>query len=244
MSKKIILLSISILLIIFLIGYLFICPAKHTSVQTKYYSLVDFQQLTDDSSHGVLSINLTFELPVRYRNKKVLDSIQSQIITRMFGSSYLQTSSDSLLRQFSQELKSEYIENNRMMAEHVDSSDLNLFNYAFSIEGFALLNDKHIFTYGIARNVDFGGNHPTQTRFFYNFDLASGKIITESDLFIPDSLDQLSHLLREEVKRMSRENDEMPTIDTYAKSVYEKNAIRPNGNFYINDQGICYVFNP
>ncbi len=244
MSKRKILLSFSIILIVFLVAYYFFCPGRNTSVQTQFFSLVDFQPLTDNSSYGILTIDIAIELPKKHKDNQVLDSISSQVITNLFGRDYVQMPSDDLLREFSDELKSEYLESNKMMAENVDSSDLMLFNYSFALEGFALLNDQHIFTYAIARNIDFGGNHPTQTRFFYNYELITGKLITEADIFIPDSLERLTQILRDEVKQLSRNNETMPTIETYAESVYDKSAIRPNGNFYINDQGICYIFNP
>jgi hypothetical protein len=244
MSKRIILLLFSILLIVLLVTNFFFFQGRGTSVRTQLYSLVDFQPLTDDPTHGILTIDLTIELPVKYKDKRVLDSISSQVITNIFGRSYINIPTDSLLRQFANELKSDYLESNILMVQKLDPTDLLLFNYSFSLEGFALMNDQNIFTYGIARNIDFGGNHPTQTRFFYNYDLSTGNLITEYDIFSPDSIHRLTQVLRDEIKRLSREDDTMPTIESYAGSVYDKSAIRPNGNFYINDQGICYVFNP
>lgn len=244
MKKKYLLLTFSILVIILLTVYFFSRPEKSYNILTHTEQITDTQYLTEDTTRGALSIDITIEFPVEYHDNKILDKIKSQIIRNLVGENYLKIHQDSILPKFVKELKDEYITNNEFVVDKLDKTGLLVLNNSFVMEGFALLNDEHIFSYGISRDVDFGGTHPTRTRFFYNYDLRTGEIITEKDLFRENTLDSLALLLRNEVKRLSLENDEMPTIDSFEDSNYNLEAIRPNGNFYINDEAICYVFNP
>ncbi|KAB2823487.1 MAG: hypothetical protein BGP01_10760 [Paludibacter sp. 47-17] len=244
MKKKILLLTISILALIFLAVYFIFQPETPQNVLTETYHITDKQYLTEDTTRGALSIDITVEYPVDFSEEKILEKIQAHIITNLVGEQYINVPKDSILQQFVRELKEEYIHNNEIVVDKLDKTGRLVLNNSFTMEGFALLNDEQIFTYGISRDVDFGGNHPTRTRFFYNYNLKTGELITEEAIFGNENHEKLADLLQQEVQRLSRDNDDMPTIDTFEESVYNKEAIRPNGNFYINDEAICYVFNP
>lgn len=244
MNKKILLLTISILLIIFLTAYFIFRPSAPNNVQTHLLTITDQQYLTSDTTRGALRVDIAVEFPTEFSNKQILSKIKPQIITQLVGEKYLTFSDDSLLKEFVSELKAEYIANNEMVVNKLEKTGFLVLNNSFSMEGFALLNDEHIFTYGILRDVDFGGNHPTRTRFFYNYNLKNGELILEDDLFKEGYEEQLTQLLREKVQQLSQEKEDMPTLLDFDNTRYNIEAIRPNGNFYINDEAICYVFNP
>jgi hypothetical protein len=244
MKKSILLLTISILILISIVAYFLFKPDTPKNILTETYHVTDKQYLTEDTTKGALSIDITVEYPLHFSDEKILNKIQSHIITNLVGEQYIKVPNDSILKQFVRELKAEYIHNNEIVADKLDKTGRLVLNNSFTMEGFALLNDEQIFTYGISRDVDFGGNHPTRTRFFYNYNLKTGELITEDAIFGSENYDKIAELLQQEVQRLSHNNDEMPTIDTFEESVYNKDAIRPNGNFYINDEAICYVFNP
>lgn len=244
MNKKILLLTISILLLIFIAAYLFFKPTSPDNVQTELRSITDKQFLTEDTTRGALSIELSIEVPVAYTKSSILDKIKSGIYLQLVGEQYLTMPEDTILPSFVAALKTEYLNNNAFVADKISKTDFLVLNNSFYMEGFSLLNDEHIFSYGILRDVDFGGNHPTRTRFFFNYNLKNGEQITEDDIFVPGYEEELTALLRAEVQRLSKENKDMPTIDSYENTSYTIEAIRPNGNFYINDEGICFVYNP
>ena len=41
-----------------------------------------------------------------------------------------------------------------------------------------------------------------------------------------------------------RQNDDLSLISDVEASDYEKESIRPNGNFYFAPEGVVYIFNP
>ena len=89
-----------------------------------------------------------------------------------------------------------------------------------------------------------GGAHGLNTRNYFNFNLKNGKRITEADLYKPGFENALSELIKVRMIEERKENPELEPIERLEDSDYWVEAIKPNGNFYITDQSINYVFNP
>ena len=151
---------------------------------------------------------------------------------------------DSLLNYYAIELGREYIDNNADFAKKISDGSRLAFNNSIVLEGFALLNDENIFSYGISRFVDFGGAHPIKTRLFYNFNLKDGKVIFEDDIFTAGYQTELTEIIKNKLLEDNNQNAETPHLESLDNSVYFSDEIKPNGNFYINDESICFVFNP
>jgi hypothetical protein len=244
MKKRFFLLIISILAVISIISILYFLPKPSITVVTENYSLVDKQYLSKDTTLGTLTVDINIELPVDYKDKLMLDKIRTIVCSELFGNFKLIYPDDSLLYFFTEELKSEYVQNNLNFAEKISDDSQLVFNNSFILEGFSLLNDENIFSYGISRYVDFGGTHPAKTRFFYNFNLKNGTILQESDLFVEGYENELTGIIKNKIIEDSHNSEGIPYIDSFDNTEYILEAIKPNGNFYINDEAICYVFNP
>ncbi|MDD4199676.1 MAG: RsiV family protein [Paludibacter sp.] len=234
--------GITILLIILLV--VFRSPFS-TSIITKNFSLSDKVYLSEeDTTTGSLTIDLNIDLPISYQDKNVLDNIQTIIRTELFGDMFMSFPEDSLLNYYANELGREYIENNADFAKKISEESRLAFNNSIILEGFALLNDKNIFSYGISRFVDFGGAHPIKTRLFYNFELVNGKIIFEDEIFVEGYKPELTEIIKNKLLNDLNNDNTTPYIENFDDSVYFMEEIKPNGNFYINDESICFVFNP
>lgn len=221
------------------------CPASPKSVVTENFSLTDKVYLSEtDTTLGAMYIDLNIDLPISYQDKNVLDKIKTIIRTELFGDVFMTFPEDSLLNYYAADLGKEYIENNADFARKISGDSRLAFNNSIMLEGFALLNDENIFSYGISRYVDFGGAHPIKTRLFYNFSLKDGKVIFEDDIFNQDYQLELSEIIKTKLLQDLNENDETPYRENLNESVYFLEQIKPNGNFYINDESICFVFNP
>ena len=242
--KKIFLVIISILVILVVVLFLIFRPVAVSIVVTENYNFTDKAYLTADTTQGALTIEMHLELPTTYQNQKTLDKIQTIIRTELFGDSFANLPNDTLMQSFAYVLKDEYIQNNLDFADKISDNNRLVFNNSFLLEGFALLNDEHIFSYGISRFVDFGGTHPTKTRFFYNFNLSSGDVIHEQDLFQVGYMTELAAIIRKKIMEDNQNMEELPDKVQVDEMTFSYESIKPNGNFYINDVGICYVFNP
>jgi len=213
------------------------CAPK--TVKTKEKDLTQKFYLTTDTTKGNLNVDIQVAFPVAYANKEVLDSIRATIITNLFGEKYVAHSNDSIVQLFASELEIEYKANNEPLVNVLDDESQYSFNNEHILEGFTLLSDQNIFSYGIDRYVFMGGAHGLSNRTYFNFDLKTGKIINEKDLFTDNYQLVLSELIKKHIKEEQKE----PIADL-EETIFWTDSIKPNGNFYITDESINYVFNP
>jgi len=223
----------------------FSCTQK--TIKTEEKDFVKKYYLSKDTTKGALSVDLEVEIPFAFTNKEVLKSIRGVIITNLFGEEYVSRPNDSIVLLFSKELVTEYKENNQPLLEELDSTNRYSFNNEHTLSGFSLLSDKKIYVYGIERYINMGGAHGLETRNYYNFDLKTGNLITEKDLFKSNYAPELIKLIKkriiEESKEYKDEKNSEPILNL-EDTDYWTDSIKPNGNFYITDEGINYVFNP
>lgn len=200
----------------------------------KYY-------LTPDTLKGVLSVNMQVELPEKYKNTNILEIIKSDIVEKIFGSEYIQYSSEDILPRFANDMNNDYRANNLPFIKDESSEEIGYaYNNDYILETFSLLNDKHIFSYGVDLYVYMGGAHGITNRIYYNYNLANGTLITEADLFTNDYQAVLSHLLKQHIIADNATINSPEELD----EIYWTEHIAPNGNFYITHETINYVFNP
>jgi len=220
---------------------------KQSTIKTDEKDLLKKCYLTSDTTIGALNIDIEVEIPVAFKDSNVLKKVRNTIVLNLFGDDYIPYANDSLVRLFGDELYTDYKQNNLSLINVLDTSNNYSFNNEHTLSGFSLLSDKKIYVYGIERYVDMGGAHGLETRNYYNFDLKTGNLISENDLFVPDYKSKLSELLKirivEESKEVKELKDTEPILNL-EDTDYWTDSIKPNGNFYITDEGINYVFNP
>jgi hypothetical protein len=234
------------LIICVLLPFLFFSCTQKT-VKTEEKDLIKRFYLASDTSKGALNLDIEVEIPIAYKDTAVLKSIRATLISNLFGDDYISQPNDSLVHYFCNELFTEYKANNEPLLNSKDKNNNYSFNNEHTLSGFSLLSDKKIYVYGIERYVDMGGAHGLETRNYFNFDLKTGNLISENDLFIPNYKAGLADLIKKRIIEEARENND--SIDTepvlsLEDTDYWIDSIKPNGNFYISDEGINYVFNP
>ena len=241
MKRQSILLLVSVLISTFF----FSCTSK--TVKTEEKDLTKKYYLTKDTTKGWLNVDIEVEIPTQFSDSNVLKSIRATIISNLFGDEYISQPNDSLVPFFAKELLTDYRENNEPLINELDSTSHYSFNNEHTVSGFSLLSDKNIYAYAIERYVYMGGAHGMETKNFYNFDLKTGKIITEKDLFKDNFESELAKLMKvriiEESKEYKDEKNSEPITDLEDTDFWT-DSIKSNGNFYITDEGINYVFNP
>ena len=237
----------SILLITCTLTSILFISCSQKTIKTEEKDLIKKYYLTSDTLKGALSVDFEVEIPVAFADTNVLKSIRSTIITNLFGDDYIAHPNDSLVYLFSKELIADYKANNEPLINVKDTTNSYSFDNEHTLSGFSCYSDKKIYVYGIERYVDMGGAHGLETRNYYNFDLKTGKIITEKDLFKANFKAELSELLKKRIVEESRETKETKNTEpvlSLEDTDFWTDSIKPNGNFYITDEGINYVFNP
>lgn len=238
MKRSTILLIFSILTVI----YFSSCKPKVIKVEENNYSQKYY--LTNDTTKGAITVNIETEIPVDFINDSIMNIIRNTIISSLYGNNYDTIPTDSLASSFAAELIREYKLNNEPLLDKMGKKGNYSFDNEHNLEGFSLLSDKIIFSYGISRYVFMGGAHGLNSRIFSNFDLKTGKKITENDIFITDFEKPLIELIKTRIIEQSKEDPELQPIISLEDTDFWVDAIKPNGNFYITDESINYVYNP
>jgi len=237
----------TIILLFSVLATTFFSSCIHRSVKTEEKDFVKKYYLSKDTTKGALSVDIDVEIPMAFTNKDVLKSIRATIISNLFGEEYIPHANDSVVTLFAKDLAADYKENNEPLLSRIDKSNRYRFNNEHTVSGFSLLSDKKIYVYGIERYVYMGGAHGLETRNYYNFDLKTGKTLTEKDLFKANYEPELSELIKKRIVEESKENKETKETEpilSLEDTDFWAQSIKPNGNFYITDEGINYVFNP
>ena len=235
-----------VLLVSILTTTLFFSCTQNT-IKTEEKDYVKKYFLSKDTTKGALSVDIEVEIPVSFANKEVLKSIRSTIITNLFGHEYTSQVNDSLVLLFTKNLYADYRENNEPLLSELDSANLYSFNNEHVVSGFSLLSDKKIYVYGIERYIYMGGAHGLETRNYFNFDLKTGNLITEKDLFKSNYQAELSEIIKKRIVEESKEMNETKETEpilSLEDTDFWSDSIKPNGNFYITDESINFVFNP
>ena len=234
--------SILFMLCVLMAPVFFSCTQK--TIKTKEKVFTKRCYLSEDTTKGSLNVEIQAEIPVAFADKSVLDSIRATIISNLFGENYISKSTDSIIPLFMADISTDYIENNKPLINQLDSSSAYTFNNEHILSGFSLLSDKYIYAYGIERYIYMGGAHGLETRNYFNFNLKTGKLITEKDLFVENFASDLAKLIKIRIVEESIGKTEKEPILDLEETVYWTDSIKPNGNFYITDESINYVFNP
>ncbi len=233
-----------IFLILCILSIPYFTSCKQKTIKTVEKNVSQKYYLSSDTTKGKINIDINVEIPVCYDNKIVLNSIRKEIISNLFGDNYINISIDSVVKKFAADLITEYKLNNVPLLEQMDSTSLYSFNNEHVLEGFSLLNDERIYSYGINRYVFMGGAHGLSNVNYFNFDLRTGKKITEKELFKNNYATKLSELIKVRIVEQSIEDQESDTILNLEDTDFWVDAIKPNENFYITDESINYIFNP
>jgi hypothetical protein len=244
MKKRNLILVICLVILAIASLVIFFFPRDSKAVEIEnlvYYDKVYLDE--NDTTLGSFSIDLIIDLPTEYKKTDILNNIKTILKAELFGEIFMSVPDDSVLGAYANDLIKDYIEVNKGFADRIEDDSRMAFNNTVILEGFALLNDSQIFSYGISHFVDFGGAHPNRTRLFYNFDLKTGNVIFEEDIFKDGFTAELTEILKQKLSEdLSEQN--INRENSLNITDYFVDEIKPNHNFYINDESICYVFNP
>ena len=208
------------------------CEAPELKVETVEKS---FSAALFDGSPDSLQMEIKLEWPVKGLPPVAMQNIQNELTASIFGkqlaSIYIETSlSDYILKQ-----ENEYRKNVNELRSIFASESMEGGHYSWSemmegrfLEPYDNMQSYLLYTYGYT-----GGAHGIDAEHGFTFRLSDGKRICEADLFKNGYKPELSKLLTEMLpKSVSKEVFDMLFIK----------ALEPNGNFYIEPEGLTYIY--
>ena len=209
-----------------------------------HYELEEIVPLMEGVKDSMrLMVSVDYPTQIESVNETALHNIRTSLVKHSFGENYCSYGlMDTIIEHFRQDVISEYRRDNLPLYEQVDEEEfaINLNNeHLLTVSPMGVMG--HIVSYAVERYLFLGGAHGINNRIFLNFDKQTGHLLTEDDIFVSEASDALTHLL---LLNLVRQNDDLSLISDVEASDYEKESIRPNGNFYFAPEGVVFVFNP
>ncbi|NLO70308.1 MAG: DUF3298 domain-containing protein [Porphyromonadaceae bacterium] len=203
----------------------------------------DVYPLTADTAFGALSFEADVEIPTKFRDHDILKNLQKQIVAKVFGELYNSLPIDSILPKYAKVLSIEYIKSNEPYIQkliEVNETGESLQNL-IQIQGVAMYTDDKILSYSYERFAYMGGKHGNSSRLFFNFNLDNAKLISEKDIFIDGYENPLTQLIKQQIVE---DNAELESVADLSEFHFFEDRITPNNNFFVNSDGLVYVYNP
>lgn len=216
-------------------------------LETEQYVLNDVHYLNDQQQDSI-ELNLVFELPTHLYCDSVLLPIQQHILGDLFGEAFAKMSADQALEAYAAMLKTEYLAANSELAQDMPTGNEDEFIPSAgmlcetqALSGQIMSMEHNVLSYSIERYVYTGGAHGLNYRQFVNYDLTTAQVITEQDLFTKGTESELTEMM---LSALIEQNEDVQTEQDLRDLGYELAQLRPNGNFYLDVDGIVWVYNP
>lgn len=212
-------------------------------VKTTEYTYEDYYALAEGRSDS-LHISIVMEFPTYMKNAEMLPVVQQTILAEVFGDAYQNMDIKQAIEAFTAMLKTEYKQNNLPALEENLQARGEVLDAIFPeeqiITSMVMNVHDHIMSYAVERYIYMGGAHGSNYRIFYNFDLNTGALIHEADMFNEGYAEPLTELL---LQNMVAQNEEIQLIEDLKEYGYNVDEILPNDNFFFTDSCMVYVFN-
>lgn len=184
-----------------------------------------------------LYVKMEIEYPNSGISMETADAISDNITAVLMDIQYIEKTPQEAADAYIEAKVAEYRENNLPLLEAALSDNnttavLGWEDYSTGkIEGF----HKNIISYKASKYTYTGGAHGMTVETGLNFDIKTGTLLKESDIFSDGYESIVSGLLTKHLPE-AFENPED------ANMLFQK-EVTPNGNFTVSEKGITYTFN-
>ena len=210
---------------------IFGCTAHEIKTENIEY---EYSVALEEGSADSLSIGFSLEWPAGGLPSVAMENIRIHITGIIFGKNMATADINAAMNEFTKKEITLYrnsINDFRMMMSSYDEG--MKFSWTEETEGCFLEPYRNMQSYLIYNYTFTGGAHGMDSERGLTFDLSSGRAVTEADLFKRYYKPTLSKLLSEKLKE---------SMDEEAYEMLFIKDIEPNGNFYLDDKGITYIY--
>jgi len=204
--------------------------------------------LIEGEKAPVLEINLSINYPVKYHDPAILDSLQRLMMvsaTSGFANDFQHP--EKMLRRFINRQILEYrsAEQENIAAQkgfEIDNDDDSdeLSTYAYTSKTDSVFNGSGLFCFSTVIYGYRGGAHGLETKKYTCVNLGNGTIISVQDIFVEDYEEPLTAIISKKIAKINQLN----SPKELEENGYFVSDIKPNDNFYVNRQGVVFLYNP
>lgn len=199
----------------------------------------------NDTTLPYSDVKFEFTFPVKFKNKEDLSRLQ-QIFNGTFfnDESYDSLAPKDALNEYLKNYTAEY----RELADQYRKDKATLENdqmpswywYYHYKTNEVLYNDKYIVSYSVEHSDYTGGAHGSLFVLCSTIDLNKLTTITEEDIFKPNYYQFLTTKI---IEKLMEKYEVTEPDQLIGKGFFDINEIAPNNNFWMNNEGIHYVYN-
>ncbi len=183
----------------------------------------------------VAEIELTLIYPVANNEKDIItDSICRIITNSFFGTNFQPANADSMLTDFENEYYVNYRDQN---ADRLDNGAS--FSWQKIVSMSVYHNSDFVLCIEYLKYAYSGGAHGMTNISYDNINLKDGNQFAYEDVFLEGTKDSLTKLLTQKLY----EDKKIPSNMSLKEAGYFVKSIAPNHNFFINNNGIGFLYN-
>ena len=184
-----------------------------------------------------LTVRIDIEYPECGTNKEAIKAISENITSVLLDVQYIEMSPESATEKYIEEKAAEYRENNLPLLEIIseDNSSTAALSWEDYATGHFTGEYEGVVSYRASKYTYTGGAHGMTVETCLNFDIKTGALVKESDIFSDGYESIVSGLLTKHLPEAFENNEEL--------NMLFQREISPNGNFSVSEKGITYTFN-
>lgn len=222
-------------------------------VVCKEYSFEKVAYLSEGQESS-LTFSIRYAYPVAVNaSEEVLSKLQRAVCQTVLGEAFLDMRPQQAIEAYAALKHTEYIQNNLPLLQEwaIDHEDEPLcetcFNEELIISAAPMTDhlpesaDRFLWSYAMDVYEYTGGAHGNRYLLIQNYDLETGDMVNEQDLFIDDYYEPLKTLL---LNALIAQTDNAESKRDLRRMGYSVADVVPNENFYVTQEGITYVYNP
>lgn len=201
--------------------------------------------LLDNPDNPNCDLEINFVYPKDYADKAVLEEMRKQFVYDYFGENYEGLSPEEAVERYTQDYISAYKDLEEDFKEESskateDSPVSSWFSYYEMSSSQIVYNNSGLLSYTVSFENYTGGAHGAHAYNNHVIDLATGKPLTEEDIFNEGYQEELAKLL---VDQIAKDNNLTDAKELENIGFFSVEEIFPNGNFLVDETGITYSFN-
>lgn len=203
------------------------------------YKIEKKQHLFNDTAKAACTFELTMEYPEKYPNAEILKKIQREFVITFLGEKYDNLFPKEAADKYEADYLSDYMSLENVYKEEPENVGVWM-NYEQILDNKILFNKNNFLSYGVNLYTFTGGAHGMSSTVYQVLDLKTAMPIKLNDIFEDRNLDKVEELIKMALAQKLGYNTTVKLED----DGYDVAAIVPTENFYINEEGITWLYNP
>ncbi|WP_163264222.1 DUF3298 domain-containing protein [Dysgonomonas sp. 216] len=202
--------------------------------------------LENDTAQPSCNLEISYIYPVSCFDEAKLDTLQQIFLGLFLDKNYEGLMPDEAFDAYAKNYIDNYKEDARIFYKEKvyeiseDASVDTYFSYYESLSNKILFNKSDLLSLQTIQTNSKGGQNSYKQVYSYVLNLETGELLSEDDIFQPGYERVLNLIFKD---RLMNKNGVKTIHDLEDLGYFGIDEMMPNGNFYIDDKAVTYVFN-